>query len=736
MLKTFKIFILVLLLCTMSALIYCLYIIRDLPDCNKLWNYELPKITRIYTSDFYLIEEYGQEKRVFQPLADIPTNVINAFIASEDKNFFFHKGFDTYGLIRTGFQILLKPLFPKRKIGGGSTISQQLIKNLLLNNKRSIERKIKEIALSYVITKKFSKDQILELYLNYIYFGSGIYGISEAANFYFNKNLQSLDIDEIAFLAGVLPAPGKYTLEKNYHLAKMRRNYVINRMLEDEYISLEEAKYASSKPLLIQKHEKHSKNGVRAPHVADKIRSIVISKFGERYFYTQGLTIISTISSKCQNEANLSLSNALSDYNKARNVNIEFPNWQKSLKQIAKNINIGTYNLGVVLNIKENAYDIGFSDGTIYPLMSKVYVPLAIGDLIMVDKIGKDYIFHKKYGIDGAIFAMNHTTGQVLAMSGGVLGDKFDRATQAKRQIGSLVKTFVYLAALENNIEPNEVFIDENIAIEVGKNQILWEPRNYEKNFLGPLTFRRAFELSRNIVTIKIGMQIGLDKVFSVINKCGINLPASSMHLSTLLGALESTLQNQVSAYAIIANGGKKVEPQFIEYIQNSAGEFIYKRMPIMNSEDMQLASKNAEQVINPASAFQMVSLMNGAATRGTARGFQKGINTPLAGKTGTSNDNSDAWFIGFNTNIIVGSYVGFDHPHSLGDKATGGLIALPIVKAFFTKAIIDPDGPIVHFPICKNIYFKKINLTTGKETNEENGIMESFKMNTLNSIN
>ena len=736
MLKIFKFFLGALTLCLISIFVYFLSLIKDLPDCDKLWECELPKITRIYTSDFYLIEEYGQEKRVFQAISDIPNKVINAFIAAEDRHFFSHTGFDIYGIVRTGFQVLMKPFFPKRKIGGGSTISQQLVKNLLLDNKRSIKRKVKEIVLSYIITKKFSKTQILELYLNYIYFGHGVYGVSEAANFYFNKNLQSLEIEEIAFLAGILPGPAKYTLEKNYPLAKIRRDYVINRMLEDGYIHVDEANYASSKPILIQKHLKNRQNCVFAPHVADKIRSIVISKYGDKYFYTQGLTIISSISSKYQNAANETLAENLMQYNKVKNISIEFPNWQKSLKEASRKVNTGPHVLAIVLSRnKDQIFEIGLTDGSQH-LLNKVSVPLVLGDLIMVDKFGSDYFFHKKYGIDGAIFIMNHRSGQVLAMSGGSLGDKFDRATQAKRQVGSLAKTFVYLAGLENNIQPNDIFVDEDVSIEIDKNQLLWEPKNYERNFLGPITFRRGFELSRNIVTIKIGMQIGLEKVVDVLNRCGINLPKSSMHLSIFLGALESTLQNLVSAYAVIANGGKKVDPAFIEYIQNSKGEFIYQRMPasVAFLDDLQFKAQEAKQVIDPAIAFQMISFMQGAAIRGTARGFQKGIHTPVAGKTGTTNNNSDAWFIGFDTNIIAGSYVGFDHPHSLGENASGGLVALPIVKSFFTKVVIDPKGPIIHFPVCKNIYFKKINLLTGKETDKEDGIIETFKINLVNT--
>ena len=679
-----KNFLVIFILLTFILFIWIVSLVKELPDYNNLLKYNPHKITRIYTSDLCLIEEYGKEKRVYKNIADIPTQVINAFIAAEDKNFFTHKGIDIFGITRSSFKVVSSVLKGKR-ISGASTITQQLVKNLLLDNKKSIKRKVKEILLSYVITKKFTKHKILELYLNQIYFGSGVYGICEAARYYFNKKLEDLDVSEIAFLAGILPSPGAYAKEKNHHLAKIRRDYVILRMEKDNYITQEQASVAYSQKLVLKKYIKRS-NTVYAPNVADRVCEIVMNKYGEKYFYTEGLTIVTSIDSFYQKQANLSLDQGIKNYNE---------------------------------NIREN-----------------IKIDEATNERADEQLNKKNIIANKT--ANGSIIALNHRTGQILAMSGGVTKDSFDRATQAKRQIGSLAKIFVYLAALENNIALNTIFVDEDIAIDQGDISLLWEPQNYEKNFLGPMTMRYAFEKSRNVVTVKIGMQVGLKKVLETMQKCGIQLPKSKAFLSVFLGAVEITLQDMVNACAIIANGGKKVESSLIEYIQNSKGEFIYKRVnEIVDAEYNVIPIKNFnaqnDNVIDPSSAFQMIHLLQGAAQRGTAKKFTRNLKIGMGGKTGTTSNNCDTWFLGFDSNIIVGSYVGFDIPISLGKRAVGATVALPIVESFF-KAIVQNNmyNTNIYFPVADNIYFKRINLITGEETKENDSILESFKINAI----
>lgn len=730
------------------------YFSKDLPDYSQLKEYHPPCVTRIYSADGKLIEEYAKEKRIFVPINSVPKSLVQAFIAAEDKNFYSHSGIDIFSIIRAAFANV-SHIMNGTRFEGGSTITQQVVKNFLLSSERSIERKVKEAILSYMLSQTFSKDQILELYLNQLFLGKG-YGVAAAALGYFNKSVEELSIAESAFLASLPKAPSQYGAEKNYEKALARRNYVIGRMYDDGYITENEARESIKEPIKLIKQDKVQT--MDADYYAEQVRSEVIGMFGEEYFYTAGLTIISCVDSRLQESAANSLRFGIKSYDMQRGYrgamkNIPLTNWQKDLEMMPRPVGLRHYKLAVVLNVETSQAKIGLQDGkTVFIKLSdmawtrkslkSVKDLLKSGDIIVVEKIQNDYKLQQIPNVNGGIMVVEPYTGRVLAAEGGYDHDvsKFDRTTQAKRQPGSLIKPFVYLAALENGAKPTDMMPDSPIEIYQGAGMPVWRPKNWDNKFKGPMTLRKGLETSRNGTTVRVGQVAGLRKVAETFKRFGINDNPSTRVPSIVLGALETTLERMTMAYSVIANKGRKVTPHYIELIKDRKGNVLYRRDYAECNECKDYKHDEAGNALPPAvplslghivtdeaTSYQITSILMGAIQRGTGIKAKK-LPQVIAGKTGTSNDGKDTWFIGFTPKMIVGTYIGYDIPRSLGPHATGSTVALPVFINFMETGYKDVKS--VDFEVPKSINLISVNYDTGKPSTEKGSIIEAFKAN------
>ena len=740
-----------------AILMYIIYhYTKDLPDYSQLKKYYPPSITRMYSADGKLIEEFAREHRIFVPISSVPKALTQAFIAAEDKNFYSHEGIDIFSIFRAAITNI-SHIINKRRPEGGSTITQQVVKTFLLSPERSFERKIKEAILSYRLSQVFTKDEILELYLNQIFLGKTAYGVASAALNYFNKSIEELTISECAVLASLPKAPSQYNPEKNYKRAVERKNYVIGRMYDDGYLTKEEAKKAIDEPIKLAKVDKTLT--IDADFYAAKVRDEVIEMFGEEYFYTAGLTIMTCVDSKMQKAATNALRFGIKAYDMKRGYrgslqNIDLKNWQETLKKIPSPYGLLHYKLAVVLEVSDTQAKIGLSNGSTAFIYLKdmswtatniksVKRILKSGDVIAVEIIDKNYFLQQIPEINGGIMIIEHETGRVLAAEGGYdfSVSKFDRTTQAKRQPGSLIKPFVYMAALENGAKPTDIFDDSPIDVYQGPGLPIWRPKNDNGKFLGPITLRKGLEKSRNLITVRVGQFAGLGKVAALIRRFGITDSPKVVH-SIVLGAMETTLEKMTIAFSIIANGGKGVEPQFIELIKDRKGNVIYKRdytecpecksntaLSTNNIEAPTINKTESPVIIDEATNYQMISLLTGSVQRGTGVGA-KSLPYTIAGKTGTTNKAKDVWFVGFTPKIVVGTYVGYDNPRSLGNSAYGSVYALPVFVHFMTNGY---NFPSVDFAVPNSIRLESIDYETGKPSSAPGAIIEALKVNGYN---
>lgn len=730
---------------------------RDLPDYSQLAHYYPPSVTRIYSSNGKLMEEYAFERRVFVPINSVPSSLIESFIAAEDKNFYNHPGVDLLGIVRSAF-LNISNYLHHRRMEGASTITQQVVKNFLLTNEVSLERKIKEAILSYIISRVFTKDQILELYLNQTFFGCGAYGVAAAAQNYFNKSVEELTIAESTFIAALPKAPSELNPERNYARVKARRDYVIARMFEDGYITKDAAKEAMDSPIVLRKRAKEET--VTADYYAAQVREEVIRMLNSKeVFYTGGLTIITSLDAKMQQLAENSLRKGLREFDRRRGfrkpiANIPLDNWQEELKKLPTPPSLLEYKLAVVLDMTDNHAEIGLIDGSKSKIpiaemkwarsnLKSVKTLLKKSDVIVVEPIKDTYALRQIPEVNGAIMVINPNTGQVLASVGGYdfSTSKFDRVTQALRQPGSLSKTFVYLAALENGIKPNQIFNDGPIEISQGPGMPSWRPKNYEGKFLGEITMRTGLEKSRNLITVRVATAVGLTKIVDIIKRFGINNEPKKVY-SMVLGSIETTLSRMTNAYAIIANGGKKVEPHFVELIKDRNGKIIYRRDDrecfSCNVSDanldiaiLEIPKEDIYRVTDEASDYQITSFLTGAIDRGTGYAAKK-LGKIIGGKTGTSNDSKDTWFVGFTPKIVVGSYVGYDTPKEIGKRATGSNVVLPIFIDFMSNAY--KDEPSLPFKVPDSIKLIAVDRATGKIT-PSGTVIEAFKVNNVQML-
>ena len=746
---------------------------KDLPDYKQLKGYTPSVISRLYTGDGSLLAEFSAEKRIFIPISSMPRIIIDAFVSAEDKNFFKHKGVDFKSIMRAVL-INIRNISDGKRLVGASTITQQVAKNFLLSNEVSINRKIKEALLALRIERILSKDSILELYLNEIFLGKRSYGIAAASLNYFNKSLDELELHEIAYLAGLPKGPNNYHPSKNKKAAIIRRNYVLNRMASDGIIEKELALKASMKPLESIYRKKQKK--IYAPYFIEEVRRNIIEKYGETSLYREGLNVITTIDPKLQEIAINALRVGLENYDKRHGWKGPIDNLGKtsiekkfdSIKSKYKNIP-GMHDRIIAVVTKVSQEQVSFiniknkktftlsgdqifkekwiNNGNKKYDKDKLNRVFKLNDVVIFKKNKKAIESHLKLDqipeVNGAIVVIDPRNGRVLALSGGYDfdGSEFNRATQARRQSGSAFKPFVYLAALENGYLPNTKILDAPLVIDQGPGLEKWKPKNYSGNFYGPSTLRVGLEKSRNVMTVRLANEIGMKKIVEIAKR--FDLGDFPTLLAASLGSEETTLVKLAAAYATFANGGRYNKPALIEKIQDREGKVIFRRdkrvcKKCQNSDNKNyirpLLFPEGDKIIDNNHAFQITWMLEGVTKRGTAKSLRK-LNLSLAGKTGTTNDNMDAWFLGFSPEYVIGVYVGFDKPKTLGDKETGGRVATPIFANFIKKALSEESNR--PFLVPEGIEMIKVDYKSGKKSIKENKntIYEAFIKNSFNSV-
>ena len=729
---------------------------NKLPDYKFLKNYKPPVSSKLYSGRGELVGDFSSEKRIFVPYKSIPKKIIYAFLSAEDKNFFSHPGVDARGIIRAVLRNISNIIYEKR-LEGASTITQQVAKNFLLSNEVSLNRKIKEAILAFRIERALSKERILELYLNQIYLGQGAYGIASASLGYFDKPISKLDYAEASLLAALPKAPSKYNPFKNIDLAKRRRDLVIKNLYDNSYIGYKKYKKLLNTKITLKKRKKIYLEDAR--YYVEDVRKFIVEKYGFDKVYKQGFNIKTPINLEIQTIATQSLRDGLIQYDKRKGWRgpllnkKDTNNWNNDLKKYHLEKSIG-WNLAIIK--KKNKFFVEIE--TDQKIAGKIeYQDVSwtkkeldklfkVGDIVYVNKI-KDNIFSLKQlpKANGGIVVMDPFTGRVIAMSGGFSfkRSEFNRATQATRQPGSAFKPFIYALALENNFTPSTLILDAPIVLDQGEDLKKWKPENYGKKFYGPSTLRTGLEKSRNLMTVRIAQELGIKKITTFSKQLKIyENPEELMSIS--LGSAETTLLKLTTAYCSFINGGKLIEPIFVDRIQDSEGNTIYnsekrvcKKCNEISflGEEIPKITDNFPQIFSAETAYQVTSMLEGAIQRGTGRKL-KDLNLDLAGKTGTTDENNDAWFVGFTSNLVVGVYVGFDEPKSLGRYETGSKTALPIFKAFIKNAVKKKDAR--PFKVAKNIKMMVIDLITGKKANfgSKKTIIEAFKKNRLENIN
>lgn len=776
-------FLSLLLIATVGAIGGFVFLLRyygdQLPDHRQLAEYRPPIVTRVHAGDGRLLAELAAEKRVFVPISLIPAQVKQAFVSAEDQNFYTHPGIDAVGLGRAMVQNLGYYLSGRRLIGA-STITQQVTRSFLLSNERTVDRKLKEMILSIRIEQALSKDQILELYLNEIYLGSvggaGAYGVAAAALMYFNKSLDQLTLSEAAFLAALPKAPSNYNPSTQAERAHARRDYVIDRMFEDGFVTAEEVAKAKGEVLTVRRRD--SDETVKADYFSEEVRRELVARYGEEGAYRGGYTVRASLDPRLQEIADRVFRNGLIRYDRRHGWRgplekaVPVNEWQKTLAARTPPGGAGNWSLALVLKVTDSAAEIGvranrteikagkiplselawarpvLPEQKVGPSPKKASDVLTVGDLILVEPVtatpdGKTKYPAETYGlrqlpdVSGGMVVMDPHTGRVLALVGGLSFEQsqFNRATQAKRQPGSSFKPFVYMAALEEGYTPASVVLDAPFVMDDGSGK-KWRPENYTEKFYGPSSLRLGIEQSRNLMTIRLASAIGMEKVADVAARFGIteNLPPL---LSMSLGAGESTPLKMATAYAMIANGGKKIVPTVIDRVQDRYGATVFKHDPRVCENCLAdsyagglppYPADNRPQVIDAATAFQMTSMLEGVVQRGTGAAIGAALKRPLAGKTGTSNDSFDNWFVGYSPDLVVAAYIGFDQPRTLGKAETGGGNMAPIFRDFMKEAL---EGvPPIPFRVPPGLRMVRVNRETGKlaSVGDTKAIFEAFK--------
>ncbi len=719
----------------------------ELPSYNELKNYNPNLTSRVFTSDGLIIDKYFIEERIFIPVNRIPKNLINAFIAAEDKNFYSHFGIDIAAIIRATFTNILNKFYGRRMIGA-STITQQVVKNLLLTNEVSIERKFKEIILAIRIENILSKEKILELYLNDIYLGYGSYGVASASMNYFNKPLSDLTIEECAFLAALPKAPNNYNPKTKYSNAIQRRNWVLKKMYQNNFINKKQLLSSNQPLIVVERYEDNFKGG---DYFKEEVRKQLNNLLGNKSLYEEGFIIKTSINTNLQKTLDKVLIDGLIKQDKKSG-------WKGPINNLDKSINFDTFikeikspfpdnwkiyqtissekNIIIVRDKNNKKFNINLNLEENKWLAKEKFIS---GDIFFAEIKNSDLIIRQIPEVNGAIVAIDPHTGKVLALSGGFSFNlsEFNRATQAKRQPGSAFKPFVYISAIKEGYSPSTLILDAPYVIDQGPGLPKWKPSNYTDKFYGLNTMRTGIEKSRNLMTIRLADKIGMPKILQTTKDFKIN-KFMDKNLSMSLGSGEVTLIELTNAYAMIVNGGMEISPTLIVSVHDKTGK------QIINNEikkcinclqknkeinyNLPKIFSNQNKILDSRIAYQITSMLEGVVLRGTGKKISS-LNIPLAGKTGTTNNNKDAWFIGFSPDLAVGVFVGHDKPKSLGYKQTGSAVAVPIFKNFMDKANINFNK--IPFRVPSGLSFVKIDPKTGLATKNTEGIIEAFMIGT-----
>jgi penicillin-binding protein 1A len=762
----------------------------ELPDYEVLAKYEPPVMTRIHANDGSLIAEFSRERRIYVPITAIPECIIKSFISAEDKNFYQHGGLDVQGIIRA-VVTNMSNLQSGRRAVGASTITQQVAKNFLLSSDQTVERKLKEAILAIRIERAFTKEQILELYLNEIYLGVGAYGVAAAAQSYWDKALNELTLADCAYLATLPKAPSNYDPFKYADRAVARRNWVIDRIVENGFATKDEGEVAKAQPLGVIKRSTGPKI-FASEYFAEEVRREILDRFGEDKLYGGGLSVRTTLDPGLQRIARKALVNGFVAYDHRHGgwrgpvKQIELKgDWGKTLGSMPVWTDIDPWRLAVVLEVSKDKATIGIRPGRtptgalveeretgVIPYEevkwarpkvgrgfggtpASVNAVLKPGDVVYVsprvpkpaddgtpappdESLKGQWSLQQVPEVGGAIVAMDPHTGRVLAIAGGFsfAASQFDRATQARRQPGSSFKPFIYTTAIDNGYTPSSIVVDGPIEIDQGAGMPKWRPKNYEAgSAAGPSTLRFGIEHSRNLMTVRLSRDMGMPIIVEYARRFGVYdnlMPVLSM----ALGAGETTLLRMVTGYSMLCNGGKQIKATFIDRIQDRYGRTVWRHdgrdcsacaaREWSGQQEPELGD-DRKQIIDPMSAFQIVNVMEGVVQSGTAQKL-KVLKRPIAGKTGTTNDYKDAWFIGFTPDLAVGVYIGFDQPSSLGHGETGGNVAAPVVRDFMREALV--DVPPVPFRAPPGIKLVRVNHKSGLPAGagDKTAIMEAFK--------
>ncbi|MGE0830322.1 MAG: penicillin-binding protein 1A [Hyphomonadaceae bacterium] len=713
--------------------------LQTLPDYEALREYEPPITTRVHAGDGALVAEFANEHRVFVPIENIPERMQQAFIASEDQNFYRHSGVDARGVARAMASNVLNVL-RGRRLEGASTITQQVAGNMLTGRQRNIYRKIREGFLAVRVEQALDKDRILELYLNEIYLGNRAYGVAAASLNYFNKSLDDLTLGEIAFLAGLPKGPNSYNprTSEGMERAIARRDYVIGRMLEERYITAEEAEAARAERLQVR-DRLSGDSFVAAQHFVEEVRRQALEQFGERDLYGDGLSIRTTLNTNLQLAAARALRRGLDQYDRRHAwrgpvgqgdssgdirqqlANADRPpsltDWHRAMVTSTNNGVRFTTETGATGRL--SADDAQWAANGARRNRERA---LRAGSIIYVlPGDGGRFSLRQVPEVQGALVAMDPHTGRVLAMVGGYDFSQagFNRATQAMRQPGSSFKPIVYAAALDTgDVTPATLVDDGPLSINAGDGSV-WSPENYTREFYGPTTLRRGLEQSRNAMTARVAYEMGIDRVLQYGRRLGVYGERTQPVFSLALGAGETTLLRMTTAYAMFVNGGRRVSPIFIDRVQNREGRSIFhvdqRACPnctaAWNGQRPPQLEDTRQRVLDPITAYQVVSMSEGVVQRGTATSIAT-LQRPLGGKTGTTNDYRDAWFIGFSPDLAVGVWVGFDEPRNMGEGETGGRISAPIFREFMSEAL--RGQPATPFRIPSGVRLVRIDAMTG----------------------
>tara|TARA_R110002124_G_scaffold54062_5_gene154291 strand:- start:921 stop:3527 length:2607 start_codon:yes stop_codon:yes gene_type:complete len=732
---------------TLGGVIYAFT--YDLPSTEQLANYSPPTISRIYSGEGELIDEFARERRLFAPIEDIPPLLQAAFISAEDRTFYEHSGFSPLAILAA----VRDSVITRGRLRGASTITQQVMKNFLLDGSRTIERKIREIILAWRVEQVLSKDQILELYLNEIFLGQNSFGVAAAAQTYFNKTLEELSYEEMAFLAALPQAPSQYNPVRARERVTTRRNWILGQMADNGYITEAEAVAASARPLnTVQGGEIEAFSLSLPPrdYFTDEIRRQLSSQFGTEEFFTGGLSIRATIHPQLQVRAAQALQRALETYDRSRGEwrgtgirldetqLVDETTWRDALRDadVPRDVTLDNpWYPAVVLEVSASRARVGIEGiaeiGTIDRsdidwLSGSLADTLQVGDVVHVRAVTSDtdgnfqrWSLRQIPEVQGAFMAMDVNTGRVIAIQGGFSyqDSVFNRATQARRQPGSAFKPFVYAAALDSGFTPATIVIDAPIEIDTGEG--IWRPGNAGGRYVGPAPMRIGIEQSRNLMTIRLAQEVGMDVVAGYAERFGV-YDRLDPFLANSLGAQETTLFRMVAAYAMFANGGERVEPTLVDRVQDRWGRTVYRHdqrqciecgEPDLPAGQAPWIASQRQRVMDPVTAYQLTTMLQGVVQRGTARRVR--LPVPVAGKTGTTNDSRDVWFVGYTSTIVAGCYIGYDRPRSLGRGASGGGTCAPVFSEFMQSAIEEYGGG--EFAVPPGGRFMRISRTTGE---------------------